>query len=528
MHFKLHFLIISYCALLIGCSIMPNEMKTAQKIMDTNPDSALHILQKIQPAQNLSDADRALYGILLFQALDKSNKLLQPDSVINFSVNFFQEKNDKPNLALSYYYKSRLYKKAQRYDNATLLYLKALDLIQNSKEYMLLGKIYSDMGDICTIQLDYNESLKKYQQSINYFKLAGDTLNACYKIIDQGRIYRFLKNYSKAQMYYHTALIQSADSFLHGAAFQEIGINYYKANKIDSAQYFLRKSLKYPYKGTSYAIRCYILAELFFDIEKYDSSFCYATKALKYPSTFFTQRDCYRILANSEYSRGNLKELAIYMAKYQDCTDSVRKIEIQTKTSVLEDLHQTNNAFVKSKQFLVWLACFIPVLIAISLFILFRLRKRNKNKVQELEIAEEKLSEKQIILKETLIKKIAESKIIQAPVYKKSTLSQREAIDKEIYNLCLYLNDWEAFKKLMNQTFNNVITAIEKISSDVNRKDIIMCCLFLLDVPTNDMAIVLECKAGSLYKMKQRLSQKLNLSGTKELDKLLLSLSGDK
>ena len=106
---------------------MPNEMKTAQKIMDTNPDSALHILQRMHPNQSFLDADRALYGILLFQALDKSNKTLQPDSAINFSVSYYQNTNDKQHLAIAYYYKARLYKRAQQFDQATILYLKTLD-----------------------------------------------------------------------------------------------------------------------------------------------------------------------------------------------------------------------------------------------------------------------------------------------------------------------------------------------------------------------------------------------------------------
>ena len=205
---------------------MPNEMKTAEKIMDSNPDSALHILQRMHPNQSILDADRALYGILLFQALDKSNQNLQPDSVINFSVRFYENSNDKAHLAIAYYYKARLYKRAQQFDQATILYLKTLDLTKNENDYKLLGKIYSDLGDICSIQRDFNTSLQKYEESINYFKKAGDTLEASYKVIDIARMYRFKNDYKKARIFYKQSLSLSADSFLHGLAFQEMGINY--------------------------------------------------------------------------------------------------------------------------------------------------------------------------------------------------------------------------------------------------------------------------------------------------------------
>lgn len=508
---------------------MPNEIKTAERIMESDPDSALHILQHMHTEKlMMTSSDRALYGLLLFQALDKSGKPLEPDSVLNFSVNYYQDKNDKSHLAIGYFYKGHQYKKAQRFDDATLLYLKALDLIQNNKDYVLLAKIYSDMGDICSFQKDYSESLRKYEKSKGYYNLAGQTIDASYKVIDIGRIYFFLKDYSKARQCYNQALSQTKDSFLQGAAYQEIGINCYKAKQYDSAQFFLHKSLKFPYRGTSYAIRCYNLADLYFDIAKYDSAIYYASLALKYPNTYFNQRDCYRILANSEYSRKDIKQMAFYISKYQDCTDSVRKIEIQTKTTVLEDLHQTNGAFSKSRNFLIILGCLIPLIILFSFLMVYRLRKRNKGKEKQLketevqlEQVEVRLSEKQNLFIDSLIHQVQETRASQAAAYKKATIQERELMDKEIYNNCLHINDWEAFKSLMNKTFNNLLTTLESNYSDLTRKDLIWCCLFLLNIPNQDMALILDSQPGSLYKLKSRLTQKMNLKSTKDLDQLL-------
>ena len=528
MQLKLPFICVLLSVLMIGCSLMPNEMKTAQKIMDSNPDSALHILQRMHPNQSFLDADRALYGILLFQALDKSNKLLQPDSAINFSVNYYQNSSDKSNLAIAYYYKARLYKRAQQFDQATILYLKALDLIRNENDFQLLGKIYSDMGDMCSFQKDYKESLRKYQMSIDFYKKAGDTLEASYKVIDIARMYRFMKDFDRAKKFYKQSLSQSSDSFLHGLAYQEIGINYYFANQYDSAQFFLRKSLQFPYKGTNYSIRCFILADLYFDINQYDSAFHYATQSLKYPSTFFNQRDCYRILANTKYVQGDFKGMANFMTKYQACTDSVREVETQTKTTVLEDLHQTSSAINKSRQFLIILAIIIFIITLVSFTIVFSLRNRSRKKQLKLEKTEEKLTEKQLFLKDSLIQKLEENRILQAANYKKANLKERELISKEIFNTSLHLDDWEAFKKLMNKTFNNLVSELETRSPEINHKEIIWCCLFLLDIPTNDIIILLECQQRSLYTMKQRLTQKLKLSTTAELEQLLHNLSEDK
>lgn len=526
MHCKLRLFLPLFFLILLGCSFSPNEIKLAERIMEISPDSALHILKRIQPDKYLSNSDRALYGLLLFQALDKNSKPLQPDSVINYSLSYYQDSNDLPRLAICYFYKARIYKDAQRYDDATVLYLKALDCSQDKKDYTLMGKIYADMGDICSVQLDYKESLKKYQLSVDCFKRAGKPIDASYRILEIGRTYRFMKVFKAAHRYYLKALTQTKDSVFCGVALQEIGINYYWAKQYDSAQYYLRKSLRFPYKNTNYAIRCYTLADLYFDIQQYDSAYQYASIALKYPANFFTQRDCYRILANTENMRGNFKQMAYFMTLYQSCTDSVRRIESQTKITVLEDLHQTSESANKTKQYLIVLGWFLPAIILIAFYVLYRLRKRNKGKERQLEEVEVKLNEKQNLFIDNLIQQLRETRASQAAAYKKATMQQREQMDKELYNTCLHVNDWEVFERLMNKTFNNIINTLESMNSDITRKELTWCCLFLLDIRTQDMALILDAQPASLYKMKSRLTQKLNLKSTKELDLLLTAKSG--
>ena len=334
----------------MGCTSSPIDLKLAEQALNEKPDSTLVFLHRI-PLKTLSNSDRALYGILFFQALDKTNQTLQPDSVINFSVNYYLQNSKERELAISYYYKARLYKKAQQFDKATLIYLKALDIFKNTDNFYFLGKINSDIGDICSLQKDYKESLSKYKIALMCFQNANDTLQASYKLIDIGRVYRFTKQNNEALKNYRKAISQIKDSSLYGLAFQEMGINYFNSKKLDSAEYYLKKSLRFPFKGTSYAIRCSFLGDVYLEKNQYDSSVNYASLALKYPTTFFIQRECYRILANTEYMRGNLEKMGQHMAKYQECTDSVRQIEIQTKSTVLEDIHETKSAIVKSKYF---------------------------------------------------------------------------------------------------------------------------------------------------------------------------------
>lgn len=511
--------------LLVGCSLLPNDLKTAETALQTNPDSALSILKKMNPSNFISDADRALYGLLYFEALDKTKGDLKPDSLIDFSLSYYLRSNNNVRLAKSYFYKAKTLKVDQRFDDATVLYLKAIDLVKNTDESLLLGKIYSDIGDICSIQKDYKESLNKYKTSISFFQRSGDSIEISYSLTYTGRVYRFMKEHDTALRYYNHALHYTKDSLSNGLAYQEMGINYFMAKKYDLAQYYLRKSLTYPAVSNYYAIRNFILADLFFEKQQYDSAALYATTALKYPSTFFVQRDCYRILVNTEYGRGDFKQMAAYMSKYQDCTDSVRKIETQTKTTVLEDLYKTSDKVGKTRRYLLLSGFIIALIAALSVFVVYRLRLRNKGKDDELKQVEKTLSKKQELLRENLLQKIEETRTIQMVIYKKSSIREREEMDREMYRNILHVDDRQAFARLMDKTFNNVFSNLETRFPELTYKELIWCCLFLLGLPNNEIALILDSQPSSLYKMKQRIGQKMNLASTRDLPQMLFDLS---
>jgi tetratricopeptide (TPR) repeat protein len=158
MDFKINLFLPFFCFFFfIGCSFTPNELKIAEQIIDSKPDSALRILQNIESENIKLDSNRALYGLIMFQALDNCDKPLRPDSILNFSIEYYQRKNDQTHLAKCHFYKARKYKYAQRYDEATLYYFKALDYYIEKKDYALLGKIYGDIGYICSFQLKSKE-----------------------------------------------------------------------------------------------------------------------------------------------------------------------------------------------------------------------------------------------------------------------------------------------------------------------------------------------------------------------------------
>lgn len=520
------FLILSFC-LASSCSVEPNELKLVEKLIQTKPDSALYILQNLPPNHYSSESKRALYGLLLFQTLDKLDKPMQPDSLIDFSIDYFLAMHNNLQLAKAYFFKGRMLRRIQKYDTATQMFLNALDCLNNYEDFYLLGGIYSNLGDIISMQGGNKESLNYFAKSIAYFKRADAGNEACYRIICVGRTYRFLKNYKKAEYFYRQALSQTSDSILKGYIFQEIGTNYYGTKQFDSAQYFLRESLKYPSRSTNYAIRCFVLADLFFDLNQIDSATLYAQKSLKSPASFYARRDCYRILVNCEYLRKHLELMGKYMTQYQNYTDSVRTLEAQTKATVLENLHNRAQETQGTKRNMIWIVSILMFVLLVVIATVLVLQRRNKLRKNQVDLYKHELTNKQAFVVQNLSNKIQEARGLQKELRKQASAVERERLDRQLYEQSLHIGNWDAFSCEMNHAFNNIVDVLLEKYPSITHKEIIWCCLNLLDIPTADRILILDATAHSLYKLKQRLAQKLELKSTKDLDDFLMQLTSD-
>jgi preprotein translocase subunit YajC len=157
----------------------------------------------------------------------------------------------------------------------------------------------------------------------------------------------------------------------------------------------------------------------------------------------------------------------------------------------------------------------------LTCFLILYLYKRNKLKKDQIQAYQQQLTNKQEFVNQGLTKKIEEIKTSQTEVRKNASVEEREKLDKEVYNIALHLDNWDDFNREMNHAFNNIIITLNTEYISITRKEIIWCCLHLLDIPLADRMVLLDATSDSLYKLKQRLAHKLNLKTTKELSSFL-------
>jgi tetratricopeptide (TPR) repeat protein len=510
---------------LTGCSLTPKDLQRAEQLMESAPDSSLQILQHISPNNYISHSNKALYGLLMFQALDKNYLTLTPDTLINYSINYYEREGQKARLASAYLYKGRMYKYALRYEDATLCLMKAVDNADKTKDFALLGRIYTDLGDICFTQRDYINARVEYKQGYHFYSKTALKGHALELLLAVGKTYYAAHKFNTATFYYKQALLQATDSMSIGSCMQEIAENFYKQKQYDSALHYLRPLIHYPYIDNNRAIRYYVLADVYFDLLQLDSASFYANAAFKYHPNMTTRQGCYRILGNTAFLKNKKVEMSHYINLYTACSDSIKEIESQTKVSVLEKMHQDGKDIQSGKRNYIIFATLLFIVLLFGFFGLYYLYSQHKKHKQlheeQIQQANSVLVVKQKDLVRGVQDKIEIAKQKQTAARKKATLNERDALVLEIYQSKLQLNDWAEFIRLMNYTFNNIVSTLEDSCPDIKRAEIIWCCLHLLDVPQAERMIVLNVSTNSLYKLKQRLALKLQLNGAKMLDEYL-------
>jgi len=518
------------CICLTGCSLIPGELKTAEDLINNQPDSALQILRNIPPNKKRSGASRALYGLLMTETLDKKKLPLKPDSLLDFSIAYYEEHPDKNRLATCYLYKGRAYKYNFQYEDATTCYLKAEDAVTDSENYLLLGKINSDIADIYLYQREYKKARQKYSEAYRYYCKAKSDKLAFSALISIGKSYNQAKSYKKALPYFQKVCNECSDSTIKVLAIQYIGINFYNSNQLDSALFYLRKVIKYPAVNYNRAIRHYYIADVFMDLNQVDSAYYYAKNAFNYEPDIRTQRECYRILVNAANAKGNIADLQKYMSSYQDCSDSIQKIDAQTKGSILETIHASKKEVFRNEQ-KVWhlRGLILLVLISSSMLGIFLIRRSRKERMQIQEVhTEEKVGiRKKVILdKRTVLQqKIEEIKTEQIHERKMVNVQEREAQIRKIYEDLLHINDQAFFFSEMDIVLNGMITKLRNRYSGIKPKELIWCCLYLLKIPSHDMLILLDYKShNSLKMLKSRLSDKFELDNAALLGNFLRNI----
>ena len=150
----------------------PHAILQAEEMMNTRPDSALHLLKSIADSlAMLPEETQMYYHLLTIQAKDKQYITHTSDSLINLIVSFYENYGDKERLMIAYFYQGSMYRDMNDAPRALKAFQQAMDL--NVPNYDLQAKAYNQMGTLFMYQGLYDEVIRVNRKAIELYLLKG-------------------------------------------------------------------------------------------------------------------------------------------------------------------------------------------------------------------------------------------------------------------------------------------------------------------------------------------------------------------
>ncbi len=459
-------LFLSLAVVLTACT--PRFVREAQTVV-TDADSLWHNGQMY-----VIDAGDSATLAEAYQRLDRVQAIF-PDE-----------------FAHSCYHYGRLLRKKDNPVEAMQAFLAATH--SRTSDYHILGRVYSNMGDICHLAGEYNLSYDMFEKSAEMYLCNGDTLlyyydlnNMAFELAemkDSSACMTLLQQYSHIQEISDVSLITRAEL-------------YCKTQHYDSAIYYSYAALS----RNAFSIIYIQLAQAYSYLGIKDSAVYYAQRVATISTDLWELDNALYILYNDdEYiSKSDILKTA------SDRADILKLLEI--RQGQLSQAVQLLEQDLQRKPDLLWLYSTIAILFLLGTGIIIYVhykRKKQKLITQQIEVLEQVTLEMQ--------KKHNE--------LSDSYLTYHQRIVDEINNRCLVLQTGESIKqklawrnyaklcKIVDKQFYMLATKLRDRYS-LKETEIRMCILTLLYCKNDMMAELLYKSPTSIGTMKRRVANKL-------------------
>lgn len=356
--FKYAGLIISIIISLISCTHNKNyptafqpELAKAEAMMYRYPDSALHILQGIQPDIPSENEQYATWALLMTQAQYK-NQIEQSDSLINIAYSYFTKHDNAQRKALALYYKGILRHESHHAEDALSFYLEAATEIEKTNDYQLGFLINSEVGLMYLYRKLNDYAMEYFEKAHHNAELSDNQTYIAFSFIYIARAFSQKKQYNKAIEYYKKAIkIGQVNNYptILASAMNESSFLFLKTGENKKALQYAKDCIKI--KKTDQ--RIFSLGDTYRYLKMYDSAYFYLNQACLSPN-IHTARSAYQALYYISQEEKDYKKAVEYSNKLWFYQDSIGKternkalIEMQEKYDQQKIINENNLSQIK-------------------------------------------------------------------------------------------------------------------------------------------------------------------------------------
>lgn len=375
----------------------PATLSRIESLADTNPEEARPLLDRLRDSLSSFDEEQRMYYDLLdLKVNDKMYVRHTSDSLIKRITAFYETYGDRDKLLESYYYMGRVYRDLNDAPEALKYFQKALDVAEDTRKYRLLSNVYSQMGMLYDYQNVYEEAIRMYEKAAEYKLLKGDSTSFSLVLRDIARVYDMVDKNDSALLYFQKAAIianETGNRHRYSGILTELGDLYRELVMYDKALECLSESLKDSVDRNMYPTYS-VLGNTYLELNKLDSADYYLRKCLDSPNLHV--RDAiYEYLSLLYERRLNYREAIRYVRLGQQVQDSIRKItdseEIRKMTSLYNyQKRETENLRLKGENDRMQIRIYrilslFGLGLSITLLFIYRLKRQKERLARQFE-----------------------------------------------------------------------------------------------------------------------------------------------
>ena len=452
---KNYWLTLSFIICLASCNSHSPHWEAISQVesyIEERPDSALVVLEQIDPSELSSKEEKAKYSLLYSMALDKNFVDKTDFEILQPAIDYYEDNGSATDKLRTLYYQGRIYQNAGNDALAMESYVNAINNGETSDDILTKARLHVAQGNIYTSLLKWESANEANTKAAEYFYQKGkiDSYVNCLLKVCNGHIQN--SDYDKAEVTVH-----KCDDYLYEISNNKLG-KYYSAllviqiHKGDDE--IISTTIEKYYKSVSEENRDYIaIANAYVAIN--DSN-----KALNilidrdYSSNINQEMRYLATLAGIYENQGNHKLALETYLKYYELHDIEVYSIFEQDTQFVEERHSLELRNIQEQETKNRIILLSIILVSILLVIVVYIRGKLKSRTIQQAHAEQE-AERYRLLYEQM-------------EYEKDNLSELLSHNNDLDNniRCIIAQRIE----LLNKFFTVYITNNSEISRKVDKE----------------------------------------------------------
>ena len=526
----LHYIpLLCSAVLVLSCSTDKHAaelINRAERIVVEHPDSALTIMQSIDPSTIHGDEDMARYRLVYSEALYYNEIDSDCDSLTRPMFDYYMESDNHSERARAMYQHALVMYNGGKRAEAMYSLLeaeKSLEYIDNPR---LAGLVHNKKGEIYGQECLFTYSLEEYQKSAEYYAETELQYHKTNVIYDIGYTYELLQEYDNAEVLLTQAVQQCIEygfiEFLEYPLWR-LAETYIETNNFEKCSELTQLFEEYgcqTFEQNYY----YLLAIIEANLMNKDKAMEYLNIAQSCPSDYYTDQLylthlVYKLLGDNEqalyYYTLSKKEQDELFLNVIDM--SILDAQLDTLNSKFEsERQQTENGRLR------YLIAIVSILF-VSLSVIGYLRYRNMRQKRNIAEYMSVIAELQQSIKGStstppcehyVHEDFTELNRLCEVLYTfgdtpDATRRIASSVTKSIDSLKNDQTRIQDLERMVNQRCGNVMVMLKERCSKLNAKESRYILYNLLGFSSRSMCVLLDVDSASLSRLKYKLKNKL-------------------